>query len=222
MHDIAPALAALRARGAAQRDPMRFHVIEALARRAAAHSGEVRQLLDAKLARLLAACAQQLDHAQPGAGAGSPPVPAPTPQRGPLAALIHQLDQQAAALGQDRTHGTTGAIGVSAADAGAPVELKALRHFRSTWSRLSIDQQLSRSLAKAPGNAGPLNSHLLLLRALTLMRDSAPGYLDRFMSYVDALLWLDQAGSTSAPAAGPLARGEADRKRGKSGRGKPA
>ena len=59
-----------------------------------------------------------------------------------------------------------------------------------------------------PKNAAPLNSHHLVHRSLTLMRDLSPEYLDRFMSYVDALLWLDQA---NAP------RGDSDRK---AGRGK--
>ncbi|MFP4906442.1 DUF2894 domain-containing protein, partial [Paraburkholderia sp. BR14261] len=55
----APAARALldawRARGADQLDPVRFHFIEALERRAAAHAGEARRLLDARLAQLLKA-----------------------------------------------------------------------------------------------------------------------------------------------------------------------
>ena len=53
------------------------------------------------------------------------------------------------------------------------------------------------------------------------MRDIAPDYLNRLMSYVDALLWLDQA-SIAKPAAvqrTPI-RG-AGHKKLKSGRGKP-
>jgi hypothetical protein len=33
---------------------------------------------------------------------------------------------------------------------------------------------------------------MLVLRSLALMRDIAPDYLNRFMSYVDTLLCLDQ------------------------------
>ena len=72
-----------------------------------------------------------------------------------------------------------------------PAELKSLRQFRSAWSKLGIEQQLSEALTQAPENAGPLNSHLLVLRALERMRDVSPGYLNPFMSYVDALLWLE-------------------------------
>ena len=82
----------------------------------------------------------------------------------------------------------------------APAELRTLRMFRSTWSKLRVDQQLAESLAKVPENAGPLNSNLLVLRSLKLMRDTSPAYLKCFMSYVDALLWLDQASVAAAPA----------------------
>ncbi len=79
-------------------------------------------------------------------------------------------------------------------------ELKSLRYFRSTWSALSVDRQLAQALAQGPENAGPLNSHRLVLRSLQLMRDVAPNYLQRFMSYADALLWLERAEASSAPA----------------------
>ena len=78
-------------------------------------------------------------------------------------------------------------------------ELKSLRYFRRTWSALSVDRQL----AQGPENAGPLNSHRLVLRSLQLMRDVAPNYLERFMSYADALLWLEQADGAPPPKKAP-------------------
>ena len=63
-------------------------------------------------------------------------------------------------------------------------------------------------LAKVPENAGPLNSQHLVHRSLTLMRDLSPEYLNRFMSYVDALSWLDQANAMGAD----VARAETKRK----------
>ncbi len=48
MSDAARAIDALRAGGAQRLDPVRLRHIEALARRAAAHQGEVRRLLDAQ------------------------------------------------------------------------------------------------------------------------------------------------------------------------------
>ena len=83
--------------------------------------------------------------------------------------------------------------------AGSSAELKAVRCFRNTWSKLSVEQQLAQALAQGPENAGPLNSHLLMLRSLQLMRDISPDYLNRFMSYVDTLLWLEQADGGGIP-----------------------
>jgi hypothetical protein len=76
--------------------------------------------------------------------------------------------------------------------AGSRSELKTLRNFRNTWSKLSADKQAAQALEQAPTNAGPINSHMLVLRSLALMRDISPDYLNRFMSYADTLLCLDQ------------------------------
>jgi hypothetical protein len=71
-------------------------------------------------------------------------------------------------------------------------ELKTIRNHRNTWSKLSVDLQVAQALEQAPKNAGPINSHMLVLRSLALMRDVSPDYLNRFMSYADTLLRLGQ------------------------------
>lgn len=140
--------------------------------------------------------------------------PAPV---GLLADLVHRLDGQFSqpAAGRQVDPARTPAV----VTGGPPVDLKAVQAFRSTWARLSVDQQLTRSLARIPEQAGPLNSQRLVLRSLQLMRDVSPAYLGRFMSYVDALLWLDEAGAPAAPAPAAAPRGDADKKR-KPGRGR--
>jgi hypothetical protein len=52
-----------------------------------------------------------------------------------------------------------------------------------------------------------------------MMRDLSPEYLERFMSYVDALLWLDQANGAGAVTGKDIPRAERFRKtaRGRSG-----
>src|SRR5690606_9892075 len=55
---------ALRAAGAARFDPARLRYLEALARRAGAHQGGVRRLLDARLAQALAAFEERFARAQ--------------------------------------------------------------------------------------------------------------------------------------------------------------
>jgi hypothetical protein len=112
----------------------------------------------------------------------------------------------------------TGARRGPASGGGTP-ELKAVTYYRSTWSKLSAERRLTQSLAKVPDNAGPLNSHHLVHRALILMRDLSPEYLNRFMSYVDALLWIDQANGSMAAAAATAPRTENSKK---TGRGKAA
>ena len=176
---------AWKARGADRFDPLRFRFIEALARRAAAHQGEVRRLLDARLATLLAAYGEDLEKAAPIA------APPPASPRGALAELADHIARPA--------------DGVD--------ELKALGYFRSTWSRLSAERRLTQSLATVPKNAGPLNSQQLVHRSLTLMRELSPEYLERFMSHVDALLWLDQvhSGHASTPKEAPRAARPAKR-----------
>ena len=86
------------------------------------------------------------------------------------------------------------------ADAGTAADPRTLQFFQRTWSRLSADQRLAQSRASLPENAGPLNSHHLVHRALTLMRQLSPDYLERFVGYVDALQWLEQANESAPPA----------------------
>ena len=51
------------------------------------------------------------------------------------------------------------------------------------------------------GNAGPLNSSSLVHRSLSLMSELSPGYLQQFLSYVDALSWMEQMnGGGALPA----------------------
>jgi hypothetical protein len=49
---------------------------------------------------------------------------------------------------------------------------------------------MRQSQAGVPENAGPLNTNHLH-RSLSLMREVSPGYLEQFLSYVDALSWLE-------------------------------
>ena len=180
-------LDALRARGAAGMDPVRFRFIEAMARRAELQQGAARDLLRTRLAALLAGYAGQVDPSS-GAqqGVPSPAVPGPLAA---LTALTAQLDRHAASRAPART--TLPALA-------APAEPPALAYMRSTWSRLSAQRRLARSLEQLPENAGPLNSQRLVHRALSLMHDASPEYLRRFMAHAEVLMWLEQAQADAA------------------------
>jgi len=183
-------LDAWRASGADRVNPLRFHLIDALDRRAAAYDGAVRQRLDERLAGLIAAYEGELIGAEDAAADAGAEADAETPQDavsgGPLAELI-------AYLGSDDIRDP---LGLRA----AYPELPLLDEFRALWSRFSADRQVRQSQERVHKNAGPLNSNQLVHRALTLMREMSPGYLQQFLSYTDALMWMEQMTAAAAPA----------------------
>ena len=183
-------LDAWRASGADRLNPLRFHLIDALDRRAAAYDGAVRQRLDERLAGLIAAYEGELIGAEDAAADAGAEADAEASQDavwgGPLAELI-------AYLGSDDSRDP---LGLRA----AYPELPLLDEFRALWSRFSADRQVRQSQERVHKNAGPLNSNQLVHRALTLMREMSPGYLQQFLSYTDALMWMEQMTAAAAPA----------------------
>ena len=179
-------------------DPVRFHFIDAMQRRAADHDGEVRRILDGRLAELIDAYAADLDKAASSADHAESATPRSAPTT--LGGLIEHIAGCAASRGD-----TDDAV----ARLPALPELDALGEFRKIWSKLRTESQLQQSLEQVPTNAGPLNSGALVHRAIALMRDLSPGYLEQFLSYVDALSWMEQmkhsgafASADAPPAAG--------------------
>jgi hypothetical protein len=206
--DIRATLNAWRERGADRLNPVRFHFLEALARRAASHSGETRRLLDDRLSDLIETYARDLERAAAGiaeSGTGTAPSSGAA-ARGALAALNDYIVSHAP------TDGNSPAAGSAAPRRPSYPELEALDYFRETWSKVRSAKQLRQSLKKAPGNAGPLNSSSLVHRSLSLMRELSPGYLRQFLSYVDALSWMEQMNGSSALPAKDAPRAASARK----------
>ncbi|QJW85699.1 DUF2894 domain-containing protein [Ramlibacter terrae] len=71
---------------------------------------------------------------------------------------------------------------------------------------------VAEAVARRPAQAGPLNSHVLVLQTLGMMRELSPDYLRRFIEHVETLQWLEQA-APPAPAAPRPARKRASAKR---------
>ena len=186
-------LDAWRERGADRMDPVRFHFIEALARRSALHSGEAGRILETRLSHLLDAYAGDLERAAAQASDARPTPFVGKPTRGAFAELADYLASRAPARG-DRSGAPT-----SVARSAAYPELPVLDDFREIWSRMSTEKQLRQSLAQVPGNPGPLNSSSLVHRSLSLMQALSPGYLQQFLSYVDALSWMEQIAGGASP-----------------------
>ncbi|MCW0447616.1 DUF2894 domain-containing protein [Xanthomonas sacchari] len=226
-------LAAWRAEHAERLDPLRFRFLEALARRTEAQQGKARELLEQKLSALLDAYAATLAMAQQNAADAAMRAHQP----GPLGALLAQYRPATAAAtagsGQDTDVGAhedadterSKATGAIDADAAAPShapaasaaarlaapQLPAVEDARRLWTELRSRSQLRQSLQPAPADAGPLNSGVLVHRALALMRTLSPGYLQHFLSYVDALSWLQQlqeAGALATPQKSGSAAGK--------------
>lgn len=240
--DASAALAALRLAGAAQFDPVSFCYMEVLARRAATHRAPVKRLLEHKLAHTLVAFRERFEHAQNDA---RDTINTITPQYPHAANDLQRLFSAGdfrgvgtfiAKLKKGTPHASlgnlvvyraqhapkpvdTGVDGRFNADTGARPELKATQYFRNTWSKLSVDKRVAQALAQAPKNAGPINSHRLVLRSLALMRDLSPDYLNRFTSYVDTLLSLDP-GDPHKQADAQTAAGGNSSKKSKSRRAK--
>lgn len=202
-------LDAWRARGADRLDPVRFHVIAALDRRAAGHSGEARRILDARLSGLLEDYAARERMARDAGQTGSPASSA-QPARGALADLLDHIASRAPARNDSRHAARTAH---AAGSFGADPELKTLDYFRETWSTVSTERQLRQALDQVPRNAGPLNSSSLVHRSLLLMQELSPAYLRQFLSYMDALSWMEQMSGNAAPA-GPDAPRAASAKKG--------
>lgn len=213
--DFSAQISALRMAGADQFDSMRLHYMNVLAKRTMAHQGHVKRMLDAKLAQALAAFKERFQQAQSDAKVSIDQAVAQYPhaanelkrlfiagdfkgltrfvanlkaseEGASLGALVRQLEQHPS----EKTGIQAGKNAEE--NTGARFELKTIRRFRNTWSKLSADTQVAQALAQPPKNAGPLNSHMLVLRSLAVMREISPDYLNRFMSYADTLLRLDQ------------------------------
>jgi hypothetical protein len=180
MNDAAPALPdldALRAAGAARADTVGWHYIETLASRTQAQSGPARLLLQAKLQEAIQRFATRMGKNQSDA------VQAPARMLpSPMATLLQDIGQKNASQASGQTTGWQ------------EVENPRIQAFKKQLNKISVQKQVTQAIAQAPQNAGPINSHMLVLRSLGLMRDLSPDYLNRFMAHVDTLLCLEEAG----------------------------
>ena len=79
-------------------------------------------------------------------------------------------------------------------------ELKSFKLFKDTWARLHSERVVTQAIQNRPENPGPLNPQMLAIKSLSTMRDLSPDYLNRFVSYVDTLLWLEKSEAMLAPA----------------------
>jgi hypothetical protein len=75
-------------------------------------------------------------------------------------------------------------------------ELKSFYNFKQFKGKYDTDKLVEKIITLRPENLGPLNSHMLLIKSLESMRDLSPQYLSRFVTYIDALLRLEDANNS--------------------------
>ncbi len=216
--DFAGTIASLRQAGAERFDPVQCHFLQTLAGRVSAQPPGVQRLLDARLAQALVVFAARFAAAQAEARSAINAAEQRHPQAGVdleglfqsgdfkgVRRLIAKLEvgeprESLADLAGHAAQASPGSRGwrVAPSTAMRP-ERESVQYFRDTWSRLSVGKRVTQAFDQAPKNAGPINSHRVVLHSLALMRDISPDYLNRFMSYVDTLLCLDQV-DRQAPA----------------------
>lgn len=163
--DATDRLAGWRAQQLDRLDPVQFAFLEALQRRGQAATGTLRRVLQARLDSLLDGYASRI--------AALPAAPAAGRAGEPAAGL--------AALSAPR----------DSANPAYPA-LPVLAEFRSRWAQLRTAGQVRQTLAQAPSDGGPLNSSVLVHRAIGWMGEVSPAYLQHFLAYVDNLAWLEQ------------------------------
>jgi hypothetical protein len=81
-------------------------------------------------------------------------------------------------------------------------ELRAFLSFREFKEKYDTDKLVDQIINERPANMGPLNPHMLLVRSIESMRNLSPQYLSRFITYIDALLRLEDAGKKPAKRRG--------------------
>lgn len=215
-------LDAWRESGADRVNPVRFHFLDALDRRAAAYEGPARERLDQRLLELLQAYEAELGQAPETGSSHDESRETDANQAGPVDAAdpdLHPAAADSALLPAASSSSTASPLGDlirlithPAADndetlrdglglRAAYPELPLLDDFRAIWAGVSADRQVRQSQEQVHKNAGPLNSNQLVHRALSLMREMSPGYLQQFLSYTDALMWMEQMTAAAAPAA---------------------
>jgi hypothetical protein len=159
--------------------------LQALERRMAGQAGPVQELLRARLPSEIAA-----PNAEAAPAARAKPAPSP----------LAQLNQAMRAANAARL---ATAPGEPAPD---PDELASARRFRAAWDSGRTLDQVEQAIARKPAQAGPLNSHMLVLQSLAMMRELSTDYLRHFLVHVETLQWLEQASPVEAKGAAKPAK----------------
>lgn len=85
-------------------------------------------------------------------------------------------------------------------------EMGSVTRFRRSWANGRAQASVEAATQRKPKNAGPLNSHMLVLQLLDMMRALPGDYLRRFLTQVETLQWLETAQAQGSFAGRPKRR----------------
>ncbi len=182
-------LAEWRERGEDRLAPSRFHFMDALAGRMADQDGDAWRVLEERLSRYLQRYQDEIVEPARQSARLSQQACAPGALQktsGPLGEMLRDRTGQQTECSVDAAATdvcTTQALSLDPA---------LIDYFRDAWARVSASRTVRQSGEQVPDNAGPLNSNGLAHRTLRLMQSLSPGYLQHFLTYMDALSWMEQ------------------------------
>lgn len=189
-------LQALRQSGADRFDPVRFRYLESLEQRLQTkgltegrHWQALRQAVSDYTAR-----SHQAETAFPSSD---------SPKGSPLADLLKVLDQPSDSPApvyrstlEERVFGTTRTAEhtPTSHSSEAPRPLKAMARVKADQGARGVQARIRQAIESPPKEAGPMNAHRLVSRAIAEMQTLSPEYLRRFANYADTLMALEQLG----------------------------
>lgn len=136
-----------------------------------------------------------------------------------VARLVQRSQATPVALPQRRAASAPCPLAELVTQLQAGPELRNVATHRRTWSALRVQRRLAEVAAPVPEHLGPLNSQVLVTRALQQLQGLAPGYLQRLLTQLDTLAALAplqaaaEADKPTRPAARTPARKAAPRRR---------
>ncbi|OUS04900.1 hypothetical protein A9Q81_05300 [Gammaproteobacteria bacterium 42_54_T18] len=197
--ELAATIASLLEQGADSFDPIRFRYIESMVKRAGEQRKLVAQIIEKKVRKALND--YQHDAMNREASVKKQEVEL-NDAREELIVLTQHLDQGKSHDEECLNDGSFANVlrqqesdvvqSVAGTATGQRREPNAIRLYRESWIKQNSDRLVVQSVKNGPEDPGPLNSQMLVIHSLSTMRGLSPDYLNRFVSYVDTLLWLEQ------------------------------
>ena len=189
-------LESLRQNGADQNDPVRFRYLESFEQRLRSkglHQGTTHWR---KLEQAVSDYQAKFD------GACQPEPTSAVSEPSPLSSLLNRLNQTAeppveaprSALEQ-RVFGQPTEEQPQAHPASSPNNprpLKAMIRAKAEQGNHVLEERIRHAIESTPKEAGPMNAHRLVSRAIAEMQKLSPEYLERFARYTDTLLTLER------------------------------